>query len=172
LPEIQFETRSGRLTVYKESDGYLMDFPSDRPQPREFPGIEQVLGCEVKNTALGVSDILVEVDNQKVVEGLSPDFRAMMDYDARGVIVTAPGREEDIVSRCFFPSYGIDEDPVTGSAHTTLFSYWGDVWGKSKMTARQLSARQGLIQGELRGNRVWLKGNAVLYLEGQIYLPD
>ena len=171
LPEIHFETRSGRLTVYRLDDGYLMDFPNDPVTESDFPGMPDILGCDVLFSGQGVTDILVEVQDQKTVEGLSPDFRAMAGLSGRGVIVTAPGMDADIASRCFYPAYGIDEDPVTGSAHTTLFTYWGEKWGKSHMSAVQLSARRGWIQGELVDNRVRLKGNAVLYLKGALTLP-
>jgi PhzF family phenazine biosynthesis protein len=171
LPEIHFETRSGRLTVYRVHDGYLMDFPNDPVRETACPDMAGILGCQPLFVGEGVTDYLVEVKDQQTVESLKPDFRAMAALGGRGVIVTAPGENTDIVSRCFYPAYGIDEDPVTGSAHTTLFTYWGSKWDKTRMTAMQLSARKGWIEGEIQGERIRLKGSAVTYLSGTIYLP-
>ncbi len=165
---IEFETRSGRLKVVRSATGYQMDFPTDMPKAIPVDGFESVIGCTVLGAFQGVSDILLEVENEHQVRGLRPDFRAMAEYPVRGMIVTAPGISSDIVSRCFYPAYGIDEDPVTGSAHTTLFSHWGAKLGKKEMTAQQLSARGGQVYGTLVNNRVLLTGKAVLFLKGEI----
>jgi predicted PhzF superfamily epimerase YddE/YHI9 len=103
-----------------------------------------------------------------MLEQLEPDFRLLAQLEGRGVIVTAPGREVDFVSRCFFPRYGVDEDPVTGSAHTTLTPYWAERLGKNRLTARQISRRGGNLEVELQGNRTKISGHAVTYLRGKI----
>ena len=102
------------------------------------------------------------------MEFLLPDFKILAQVDARGVIATAPGDEADFVSRCFFPQSGIDEDPVTGSAHTVMVPYWSQQLGKIKMKAIQLSKRRGYLSCELAGDRVLMSGNAVTYLTGEI----
>lgn len=167
---IDFHTRSGLLTVVKSGIGFSMDFPSDYPTQIDHEPYLSVFNCEISGAYQGVADVLIEVASQDVVENLDPDFRRMASFPARGFIVTAPGRNSDIVSRCFYPAYGINEDPVTGSAHTTLFSHWGRKWMKSSMTAIQLSKRRGYIWGELRDDRVILSGSAVCYLEGLILI--
>jgi predicted PhzF superfamily epimerase YddE/YHI9 len=116
----------------------------------------------------GKTDYLLVYERQEDVEGLNPDYLALSKINARGVIVTAPGREVDFVSRFFAPQSGINEDPVTGSAHTSLTPYWAQILGKNKMQARQLSKRGGELLCEYRAPRVLISGNAVLYLTGEI----
>ena len=169
-PEIIFRSRSGDLRVKRSSNGYSMDFPADYPEETSSEGLEAILGVPVKGAWKGVSDLLVEVADQPAVQKLNPDFRAMAALPFRGVIVTAPGTATDIVSRCFYPAYGVDEDPVTGSAHTTLFSFWGRRWGRDRLTASQLSRRGGRVGGEIRGERIILSGEAVSYLIGEIVI--
>ena len=99
---------------------------------------------------------------------MNPDFRMLAEVDARGVIVSAPGNEVDFVSRWFGPNTGIDEDPVTGSAHTSLTPYWSKVLGKTRLTAKQISKRGGDLVCEYLGDRVKISGHAALYLVGEI----
>ena len=105
------------------------------------------------------------------IETLKPDFKILSTLDARGVIVTAKGDDADFVSRCFFPPSGIDEDPVTGSAHTTLTPYWATLLGKNILSANQISSRGGNLYCTLQSDRVLIGGYATLYLEGRIYVP-
>ncbi|MCA6075545.1 PhzF family phenazine biosynthesis protein [Fulvivirga sedimenti] len=165
---IRFDTRSGRLTVAKSATGFQMDFPSDNPNTVPAGEFEAMIGCPILGAYKGVSDMLIEVENQQIVQNVQPDFRAMTAFPVRGFIVTARGEQTDIVSRCFYPAYGVDEDPVTGSAHTTLFSFWGPKLDKTEMTAQQLSARGGMLRGKIQKDRILLEGNAVLYLRGEI----
>ena len=121
----------------------------------------------------GQSDYLIVLEHQSQLEAVRPDFRKMSeDRTVRAVIVTAAGQEVDFVSRCFAPAAGIDEDPVTGSAHTTLTPYWAERLGKSELVARQLSPRGGTLYCAHRGERVTIAGEAVLYLRGEIYLDE
>lgn len=111
---------------------------------------------------------MVVVQSQQEVETMAPDFKALGKVEARGVIATAKGNEADFVSRFFAPQSGIDEDPVTGSAHTALVTYWAGKLGVNSMKAIQLSNRRGYLDCELKEDRVLLSGGAVTYLRGEI----
>lgn len=165
---IAFDTKSGELTVTREGERLWMDFPADPPAPAPCPdALREGLGrppMEVHAAA----DYLAVFESEEVVRALRPDFRALAKLDRRGVIVTAPGRKADFVSRFFAPNCGVDEDPATGTAHCTLAPFWSGRLGKKKMLAHQVSARGGVIHCEPRGARVRLGGQAVLYLEGSI----
>ena len=115
-------------------------------------------------------DYMVVLPSQKDIENLNPDFSSLAKVKARGVITTAKGDEADFVSRCFYPQSGINEDPVTGSAHTVTGPYWGNVLGKTKMKAIQLSARKGYLDIEIVGDRILMSGHAVTYLKGNYTL--
>src|SRR5262249_1404151 len=117
-------------------------------------------------------DYLVEVDSEDVLRALSPDFKQLSRVDCRGVIVTAEPLNPrfDFVSRFFAPATGIDEDPVTGSAHCCLADYWGQRIGKTKMVGNQASRRSGIVQVELRGDRVLLGGEAVIVAQGELLI--
>lgn len=168
---VEFQSKSGPLTVARGDAGYLMNFPAELSEPCDVPEeLTQGLGLDPDEVLKG-TDYLAVVSGQSDIEALAPDFRRLAQLDSRGVIVTAPGDECDFVSRCFFPQTGIDEDPVTGSAHCQLTPYWADRFGKSRLVARQLSARGGEIICELKGDRVTLEGQAVKYLEGEIEIP-
>ncbi len=172
-PNILFQTRSGQLTVEKTESGYLMNFPADHLTQTEFP-IEFVDGLGIEQpleTLKGKDDFLVILDQQSAVEQLQPDFSAIAKLaNARGVIVSAPGDAVDFVSRCFYPAAGINEDPVTGSAHTTMTPYWAKRLGKSDLIATQVSDRRGHLGCNLRGDRVELIGNAVTYMKATIFV--
>ncbi len=114
---------------------------------------------------------MVELDSQEAVASLRPDFKTLAGVASRGVLVTAPGREVDFVSRCFFPQSGIDEDPVTGSAHCLLTPYWSMKTGRQQFKAIQWSARKGWLDCSLVGDRVRMSGRAALFLKGEIYIP-
>jgi predicted PhzF superfamily epimerase YddE/YHI9 len=168
----RFGTRSGVLTCTATGDGWVeMDFPADPPGPVDVPRLLDALpGTTVKEVARGVSDVLVEVASAAEVRALRPDLAAIAEIDARGVIVTAPGDRDglDVVSRCFYPAVGVPEDPVTGSAHCTLASWWAPRLGHDDLVAEQASERGGLVRMTLRQDRVGLAGQAVTVLQGQL----
>jgi len=166
-----FHTRSGALRTSAAGDGWIrMDFPADPPSPIEFQNV--LRGMKVADAVRGVSDILVRVESADDVRAVDPDLEALAKLPARGLIVTARGDgrdgEADIVSRCFYPAAGIPEDPVTGSAHCTLASYWAPILGRDKLVAQQLSPRGGTLRVFLDGDRVHLEGQAVTVVEGRI----
>ena len=119
---------------------------------------------------MAADDYFVVFDNEDIVRSLKPDFSLLATLDLRGVIVTARGREVDFVSRYFAPKLGIQEDPVTGSAHCALAPYWSEKLGKNALSARQLSKRGGNILCELKGSRVLLAGHAVTFMAAEIYI--
>ncbi len=169
---VRFHTRSGRLTVAKEQDGFEMDFPAMPPQPCETPaGLLPALGLKAA-LVMKSRDYLVVVDRAEQVRALAPDLAALAKLDAgMGTIVTAPGEGDvDYVCRMFLPSAGIDEDPATGSIHCTLAPYWAGRLGKNTFRAQQLSARGGSLRCEISGDRVKIVGRARLYLQGTLEL--
>jgi len=170
---INFQSRSGILGIKKVRGNYVLDFPCDELKKVEPPKyILDALGYEPKSCYLGREDYLVEVENQEVVANTNPDFGILKKLNARGILVTAPGSDVDFVSRCFFPAFGIGEDPATGSAHTTLTPFWAKKLGKAELSAKQISARGGQLICKLIGDRVEIGGKAVTYLTGEISLND
>ncbi len=173
-PGITFDSLSGPLTVARDGDLYVLDFPSRPPAPCP----DQALG-EALTSALGArpfsvlraADCLCVFDREDDVRRLAPDMSKLAALDCFAVIVTAPGSDCDFVSRFFAPKAGIPEDPVTGRAHTTLIPYWSQRTGRKKLFARQISARGGELWCEDRGGRVGIGGRAVQYLEGRITVP-
>ena len=173
--KMRFKTNdAGTITVTPNDDGsYSMDFPADEPRKIKAPkGLRGILGgLKPQEVYAGTDDLIVVVKNQAQVESVQPNFPMLAALkEHRGLLVTAPGKKHDFVSRGFFPAYGIDEDPVTGSAHTVLTPLWAKKLGKKKLTARQISARGGELMCALRGKKVRLTGHAVTYLSGQIML--
>ncbi|MCB0520820.1 MAG: PhzF family phenazine biosynthesis protein [Lewinellaceae bacterium] len=167
--EISFHSRSGLLGVKKDGDFYTLNFPTDKLEQIPTPEpILRAMNIEPIGTWKGREDYLILVENQAVVKNLQPDFRILGQLEARGIIVTAQGIEADFVSRCFFPYFGIDEDPVTGSAHTTLTPFWAKRLGKNELTAHQISKRGGLLKCHFKGNRTDISGQAITYLKGSI----
>jgi len=168
---LHFYTRSGTLTVSWQGQQYMMDFPVDILEPALAPRLlAEALQVAPKEVQLGREDYLVIVGTEAEVRALQPDFRKLKSVNSRGVIVSAPGEEVDFVSRCFFPNYGVDEDPVTGSAHTTLIPYWAERLNKQELSARQLSRRGGALSCTMLGERVAIAGAAVTYMVGEIGL--
>lgn len=168
---IVFHSKSGPLTVSKRSDGKLtLNFPANPPEPVTEPsaGIFEGLGIAPAPVFKTSFDYMVVLPSQKAVEALTPDFKKLAQTPCRGVIATAAGEEADFVSRCFYPQSGVDEDPVTGSAHTIMVPYWAKQLHKTSMKAIQLSKRRGQLDCELAGDRVLMSGNAVTYLRGEI----
>ncbi|MGW3668301.1 PhzF family phenazine biosynthesis protein [Streptomyces sp. NPDC005141] len=174
---VRFATRSGVLIATPDADGSItLDFPTAPLTPVEIPdGVAEALGAEplaTLDTGPNTGDLLIEVADEKTVLGLTPDHKALARYSERGIIATAraedPSRGYDFVSRCFFPNVGIDEDPVTGSAHTALAPFWSERLGRPGLTGLQASPRSGLVRAEVRGDRTLLTGHAVTVIEGEL----
>ena len=169
--EIAFQTKSGELSVTRDGEQFVLDLPSRPAVKTDLPaGLVEALGGGVPKSVLRSRDYLVVYSSEAEVAALEPDFRAIAALDVHAVIATARGDDSDFVSRFFAPSVGVDEDPVTGSAHCTLIPYWADKLGKHELFARQISRRGGELYCELAGDRVRIGGTAVLYLQGEIYV--
>jgi PhzF family phenazine biosynthesis protein len=169
--EIRFHSLSGLLKVKKEGEWLTLDFPADPPVKVETPSLmEAILKTKPIEVWKGKMRYMVLLSSQSEVESLSPDFSLMIHLDGRGVIVTANGKDADFVSRFFAPRIGINEDPVTGGAHTVLIPYWAKILGKNELIARQVSKRGGYLKCKLNGDRVEMSGNAVSYLVGEIFI--
>ena len=162
--------RSGELLVTKSNTGSMtMDFPTDDLQPVSVQeNINTAIGKIPLETYKGKTDYLLIYESQKDIKNITPDFYLLSKLDCRGVIVSSKGDKVDFVSRFFAPQCGIPEDPVTGSAHTTLIPYWSSKLGKTIMSAKQISKRSGNLTCEFLGERVKISGNAVCYLIGEI----
>lgn len=167
-PEIHFHTKSGELIVSKEGDRLMMNFPSDEMVKVEPPEVLfQALGIR-SDFVFKSDDYMVVLDSEEEVQNLDPDFNILSEVNARGIIVTAPGDQVDFVSRFFAPGVGIDEDPVTGSAHTKLTPYWSKRLGKDILEARQISKRVGNLTCRFRDDRTEILGKAVTYMIGEV----
>lgn len=167
--EIIFHSKSGELKVRKDNGKLTLNFPTDIIRKIDTPDdLVRAIGKTPIETLKGKTDFMMVYSSQKEIEEIEPDFELIKKYNARGVVVTAKGDKTDFVSRFFAPMVGINEDPVTGSAHTTLTPYWAGVLGKKEMTAMQLSKRKGYLNCKLINGRVEISGKAVTYLEGSI----
>ena len=175
--EIKFQTKSGMLIARKSAGGITLDFPIGHPESAQLPepifeslgisrnDIEATLFCRTRNK------FLVHLKDSELIRKIKPDFGRMLDYkpsELIGVIITASGNEHDFISRFFAPWVGVNEDPVTGSSHTVLAPYWGNILGKTKMSAYQASKRGGEMTLELKDGRVFLTGKAVTVFETEI----
>ncbi|HMK24603.1 MAG TPA: PhzF family phenazine biosynthesis protein [Chitinophagaceae bacterium] len=171
--KIVFNSKSGLLTVSRKKNILEMNFPSWKPERMDaYP--HELLASLGNPEIAGVyknRDYVVELLNEDAIKKCQPDF-TLMKKTGEKVIITAPGKEVDFVSRFFAPTAGIDEDPVTGSAHSQLIPFWSYKLGKEKMKAKQLSKRGGNIYCEQKGERVIMGGECVFYMQGEIYLPE
>lgn len=161
---LRFHTRSGWLICRRAESSIVMDFPARNPEPCEIPaGMSAALGCEVSAASCNGMDFLIEIAGEEILRGLRPRFDALAALPVRGTIVTARSSDPryDFVSRFFGPAVGVNEDPVTGSAHCALGPYWAGKLGKTDFTAYQASERGGIVGVSVRGDRVLLAGNAV-----------
>ncbi len=165
-----YSEKSGHLPVRKSNGHIVLDFPADELTGDSLDLIQDGLGKSPIESWRGVSDLLLVFRNEEEIKSLTPDFNKLRKIDVRGIIVTAKGNETDFVSRFFGPQVGIDEDPVTGSAHTSLTPLWAKRLGKNQLTARQLSERGGYLECELKGSRVEIAGAARLYMIGEIFI--
>lgn len=167
---IMFTSRSGELRVRKENELYVMDFPVQKIErcelPREIADAFTVTPVECYRAM----DYLLVFENESDIVNAAPVFEKLRNIDGRGVIITANSEEYDFVCRFFAPKYGINEDPVTGSAFTQLVPHWNGVTGQSSFDAKQVSSRGGEVFCKLQGDRVEISGYAVKYLEGSINL--
>ncbi len=172
--ELRFRSREhGLLKVRKEKDFLTLDFPADPvKKATPPPGLIRSLGKTPAEVWKGRHDYLLVYATEHDVISIQPDFPRLKQVDARGVIITAPGAKCDFVSRFFAPQVGVNEDPVTGAAHTTLAPYWMDRLNKKRLTAKQVSQRQGCLRCRMEHGRVLLSGKAFTYLQGEIILPD
>jgi len=167
---VRFESLSGTLAVRKSGDRFEMDFPAQAPVPCAVPeAIIDAFGATPLE-CLMAEDYVVVFSDEEGVRSSNPRMEALRRLDRRGFAITARGRHDDFVTRFFAPKYGLDEDPVTGSAFTQLVPYWARVLAKQELKARQVSKRGGEVLCALRGDRVAISGRAVLYLEGRIVI--
>lgn len=171
---IRFHSKSGPLGVHMTTDNWLvLDFPNLRIEEQKTPKIIiEALGT-APETAFHVTNdtnYMVVLENEAAVIAAQPDMRILKQLGNKGLIITAPGDQVDFVSRYFVPGSGIDEDPVTGSIHSALVPYWAEKLGKTKLEARQLSERGGVLRCELKGDRVAIAGQAAFYMEGAVHL--
>jgi PhzF family phenazine biosynthesis protein len=173
LNSVSFETISGELIVTRDGDRLSMDFPARAPIPASVSkALSDALGKAPSEVHMS-RDVLAVYDDEATVRALKPDYVKLLGLEeGLGVIVTAKGDTVDFVSRFFVPKGGIDEDPVTGSAHCTLVPYWAERLGRSEVVAHQVSARGGELRCELRGDRVIMSGHCVLFLTGSIHLQS
>ncbi len=166
--KIEFDSKSGLLAVTREKEWLKMDFPCQQPVPCEAPAALLAAFDQTPIECLKGEDWMVVFEDKRDIEAAAPDFAKLRELDLRGVIITARSSRYDFVARFFAPKYGIDEDPVTGSAYTQLAPYWADKLGMTRMHAKQLSKRGGELICELVGDRVFIYGKAMPYLEGTI----
>jgi len=183
LEQVVFQSRSGPLGVRRCGELLELDFPADFLRgvsaDESFDGsvddlmlkLEHAFHVRPLEVWRGTSDLLILFSSAEEIRGLKPDFISLAEIPVRGFIVTAPGKDElDFVSRMFAPAFGINEDPATGSAHTTLTSWWYPRLEKTILRAQQLSARGGFFECESAGERVLLRGKVIPWLEGEIFL--
>ena len=169
--EILFETLSGDLRARMVNGWIELNFPAEKPEAAALPeGILEGLVCETTPVAVSQNrfDWFLEFEDPAVVETMDPDFRRLRHFDTRGIVVTAPSQNPayDYVCRFFGPAVGVDEDPVTGSAHCALGPYWSEKMGKGELTGYQASERGGIVQVKMSGDRVLLRGKAVTVMQG------
>ena len=163
--------KSGKLSVQKQNDLLTLNFPTD--EIHKVSVSDNILKCfDVKpiEAYKGRTDLLLVFENEDMIKNIRPDFESILKLDARGVIVTAEGSQSDFVSRFFGPQCGINEDPVTGSAHTTLTPYWAKRLNRNELTAVQLSKRRGFLECRYLNDRIAISGKCKMYMFGEIFL--
>ncbi len=167
-----FHSRSGPLQVSREEVLFFLDFPLRKATEISCPDLLIKALGKKPLAVYGQRDVMAIYATPADIRALNPDFALLATLDFLGCIVTAPGEDEDFVSRFFAPSVGVNEDPVTGSAHCTLIPYWSEQLRKTKLLARQISTRGGELYCSMQGDRVKIGGRATLYLAGTLHLPD
>ena len=167
--EIIFNSNRGQLIAKRNDNAITMSLPKDHPKKESNINIFiDALGCNVAESYRGIDDYLAILNDEEAVKNLNPDINKIAKMPSRGLIVSAKGDKVDFVSRVFGPNVGVDEDPVTGSAHALLATYWASILGKNDLIAKQLSKRQGSLQCLVKESTVEITGKAVLYLRGTI----
>lgn len=172
---IEFDSLSGPLAVTRQGDQLTLDFPNRMPEPLDDPSLQQALesalNCSIESLHQS-RGVLVVVKDEKTVQALQPDFAQLTALDKFGFVVTAPGDADnvDFVSRFFAPSQGVNEDPVTGSAHCTLAPYWAKQLAKNPLNAVQISQRQGHLTCDVNDERVFISGHCVTYFHATLCL--
>ena len=164
--EILFQTKSGILKVWNKENHIVMDFPIQRIQECEIPQALMVAFDTVPTHCYKAMDYILVFDNEADVKHANPDISILKELNLRGVCITAKSEKYDFVTRFFAPKFGVDEDPVTGSAFTQLVGYWQGELGQDIFVAKQLSPRGGEVRCEIKGERVEIAGKAIKYLEG------
>lgn len=174
LNAVRFRTRlAGPMTVRRLENGYCLDLPANPPIRAAFSEAEKALGTSAIEVASHPDRYHVFLlEDEAAVRAVAPDFRALAALGDDQFIVTAPGDAHDVVSRVFVPGAGVDEDPVTGSAHSVLAPFWAKRLGREAFTAFQASRRGGVVQCRLAGDRVELSGGCVTMIQGELLLPD
>lgn len=171
LTVLKFHTKSGILEVTKYDKGYTMNFPADVYNKTEVTNkMKDAIGIKPAAAYKGRDVLMVVLNSEKELLKVNPEPEKVKALHRHGLIVTAKGDKTDFVSRCFFPNFGINEDPVTGSAHTILTPYWAERLKKNSLTALQLSERTGELVCRMAGDRVEISGEAVSYLSGEIWV--
>lgn len=172
LDEVCFNSLSGVLRVHREEDRFTLDFPANVGERVAAPqALLDGLDREPLEVYRSNMFYVAVFESEADVASCTPHMSPFLDLDRHGVVITAPGSEADFVSRFFGPKVGVPEDPVTGSAHTTLTPYWADRLKKDSLEAIQLSKRKGHLSCRLQGDRVFLTGRGVLYMKGEIIVP-
>ena len=167
--EILFESRSGILKVMKEDGHMVMNFPSSKVEAKYIPtNLKTAFNVHPMKCYIGREDLMFVFQKEEDIKRLKPNFTTLGESTKRGVICTARSDKYDFVSRFFAPAVGINEDPVTGSAHTMLIPYWADQLSKTKMIAKQISQRGGILYCNYLGDRVEIGGKAITYMQGEI----
>jgi PhzF family phenazine biosynthesis protein len=166
--KIEFDSKSGILAVTKDNGWLIMDFPAQPPVPCDIP--EEIVKAFAATPleCLKSEDLIVVFEHESDIESANPDFELLKKLDLRGVAITARSTRYDFVARFFAPKYGIPEDPVTGSAYTQLVPYWASKIGSNKFSIKQMSSRGGELRCEIAGDRVYISGKAVKFMEGKI----
>ena len=161
----------GELSVSKNNDLYELNFPKDNLIKIDLEDrVEDSIGVKPVETYIGDINLIAILDSEDAIKELNPDFNKLINLEGQGLIVTAQSNEYDFVSRYFCPKYGINEDPVTGSAHTSLIPYWSERLKSSELVAKQVSDRGGVLYCKNQDTRVLISGKAVLYMKGEIKL--
>lgn len=171
---MEFQSASGPLSVRRDGDKLVLDFPAIPLEPADshvFSELEQALGVGPLEVYKAM-DLMAVFEMESQIRTMRPDMKALSGIPARGLIVTAPGEKVDFVSRFFAPGAGVEEDPVTGSAHCQMAPYWAERFGRNHLVARQISSRGGDLECRIVGDRVHIAGHAVLFSEGYIALDN
>ena len=167
--EISFDSLSGILNVTRENELIVLDFPAlAATETIILESVAKAFHITPKACFKGRDDYMLVFENEQEVLSLQPDFQQLVNAQTRGVICTSKSDKYDFVSRFFAPAVGVNEDPVTGSAHTMLIPYWAEKLGKNELLAKQVSVRGGILHCKLAGNRVKIGGNAITFLAGEI----